>query len=227
MTDRDAILSAMSTVTGWIPLVLTTFFGGAVGSLVTTYGSQTGERRNARSRVRAEIHRTSSVVRKQNEAQLSESLNDFEITAMLAGLPEGWVQLYISVLDSLWKILQLESAEGPQSPGMRKIMEFLTRELTSILGDATWHPWRTRLRRWYSVRRYGQLYMAIHVSLMKGLVAVYGWDTPEQAAEYFDFPVLDRKEQRKLIRFSRSNNPENFISKPSNHVQNSSIQDVS
>lgn len=90
-----AIISAMSTVTGWFPLVLTTFFGGAVGSLVTTYGSQTGERRKARSQVRTELHHTSSIgFHKQNKAQLVESLNNFEITAMLAGLPEMGATLY-------------------------------------------------------------------------------------------------------------------------------------
>jgi cytochrome bd-type quinol oxidase subunit 2 len=181
----------MSTVTGWFPLVLTTLFGGAVGSLVTTYGSQTGERRNARSRVRTELHRISSVsFRKQNEDQLTESLNDFEITAMLAGLPEGWVQLYTSTLGSLWLTLQAEGAEAQEIQEWRKIIQFLTRELTAILADATWHPWRTRLRRWHLVRRYGQVYAAIHVSLLKGLVAANGGISPNRPQSTSKFLYL-------------------------------------
>lgn len=94
-------------------------------------------------------------------------------------------------------------------------MEFLTRELTTILASATWHPWRTRVRRWYLVYRYRQVYMAIHVSLAKGFAAANGWDTSEQFAEYFDFSILDRERQRELILFSRSKDPEHFVRKSS------------
>jgi hypothetical protein len=214
VTDRRAILGAMSTVTGWFPLVLTTFFGGAVGALVTTYGSQTGERRKVRSRARTELHQASSAgFRRQSEAQLIESLNDFEITAMLAGLPEGWVQLYTAVLSTLCLTLRLTDAEGDLSPEWRRIMEFLTRELTIILANATWHPWRTRVRHWYLVRRYRQVYTAMHVSIAKGFAAANNWNTREQYEEYFDFHILDRKRQRELIRFSRNTNSEQFVAR--------------
>jgi len=212
---------SMSTVTGWFPWIITTLFGGAVGSLVTTYGSKTGERRSARSRVRTELYRTSSRVFRQDEDQLSESLNDFEIAAMHAGLPEAWVQLYASVSSTLRLSLELQSARPQESQEFRKIMQFVARELMIVIDAATWHPWRTRLLRWHSVRRYKQLYGSIHLSLLlKGLAAVKGWDTPEQLTDYFDFPVVDRKEQRSLIRFSRSKDPEHFIYRPPN------IQDV-
>jgi hypothetical protein len=166
------------------------------------------------------------VFRKQDEDQLTESLIDFEITAMLAGLPEGWVQLYGSVLGSLSLILQADGAEAQETQELRKIMQFLARELTTILADATWNPWRTRLCRWYLVRRYREVYTAIHVSLFKGLTAINGWDTTEQAAEYFEFPTLNRKRQRELIRFSKSKSREHFIGKPPNDVQRSNIQGV-
>lgn len=121
----------MSTVTGWFPLVLTTFFGGVVGSLITTYGSQTGERRDARSQVRAALYRTGTLVNhSDNEGQLSQGLDEFEITAILAGLPKGWVQLYSCVSAELEMLLREDSHDSKE---FLKIIRFLTQEVTQAL----------------------------------------------------------------------------------------------
>ena len=47
----------MSSAVNWLPLVFTTLGGGAVGSLIATYGSQARDRRAARSEAMASIQR--------------------------------------------------------------------------------------------------------------------------------------------------------------------------
>jgi hypothetical protein len=130
---------------------------------------------------------------------------------MLGGLPKRWVQLHTCVSSELWLLLREDS---PDSKEFLKIIRFLTQEVTQALTDATWHPWRSRLRWWYPLRRYDSVFRAVHLSLLKGVAAFHGLATTEQLAEHFEYALLDRKHQRELIRFSRRKNPENFISKP-------------
>lgn len=86
----------MSNVPAWL-LVITGLGSGFLGSVITTYGTQTRERRQARATARDALRHAEGIhdrsVRyvggkiEPSFQQLTDALNEFETAAMLAGLP--------------------------------------------------------------------------------------------------------------------------------------------
>jgi hypothetical protein len=77
--------------TGWLPLVFTTLGGGAVGSLIASYGSQARERRAARSEAMAFLQRF-EIARGRKPGIGGNDFDDNDIAeletrCLLAGMP--------------------------------------------------------------------------------------------------------------------------------------------
>jgi hypothetical protein len=80
----------------WVTLIFTTLGAGAVGSIITTYGSQTRERRAARAQARDCLRRAVNLARTLNplHADITAALDELDTSAMIAGLPRGLVDLH-------------------------------------------------------------------------------------------------------------------------------------
>jgi hypothetical protein len=75
-------------MTGWAPIILTALGSGALGSIITTYGTQTRERRQARAQAREAIRQVQNLtVPVPTHEQLTTALDNLETSAMLARLP--------------------------------------------------------------------------------------------------------------------------------------------
>jgi hypothetical protein len=158
-----------STPTDWVTLALTTLGGGAVGSIVTTYTSQTRERRQARSDAREAITRAEKVAFLRNEDAFHDALETLETKAMLAGMPRHLTTLYRKARESQ---LYYEARSGVIGKrGKEHVEEEISEankwltggmlaagvatEAVQLFINATWHPWHAAPWRWYRARKLG------------------------------------------------------------------------
>jgi hypothetical protein len=152
-------------VTGWLPLVFTTLGGGAVGSLIASYGSQARERRAARSEAMAFLQRF-EITRGRKPAIDNDfddsDLAELETRCLLAGMPRYLVDLYKQVNESgryrgYAKAGSSPIAELIADPAIDEMEDLVRHELISsaagLLASAVWHPWLTApSRRWRAQR---------------------------------------------------------------------------
>jgi len=152
-------------VTGWLPLVFTTLGGGAVGSLIASYGSQARERRAARSEAMAFLQRF-EIARGRKPATDNDfddsDLAELETRCLLAGMPRYLVDLYKQVNESgryrgYVKVKSSPIAELIADPAIDEMAAVVRSELISrtagLLASAVWHPWLTApSRRWRAQR---------------------------------------------------------------------------
>jgi hypothetical protein len=84
----------LQPMTDWPPIILTAIGSGAVGSIITTYGTQTRERRQARAQAREAIRQVqNSAYPVPTQEQLTATLDNLETSAMLAGLPKNLIAI--------------------------------------------------------------------------------------------------------------------------------------
>ena len=141
---------------GWLPLVFTTLGGGAVGSLIASYGSQARDRRAARSEAMAflqrfEIARSRKPVIDGNDFD-DNDLAELETRCLLAGIPRYLVDLYKQVNES-GRYRGYRKAD----PAIGEVEDLVRHELISraagLLASAVWHPWLTAPSRRWRARR--------------------------------------------------------------------------
>jgi hypothetical protein len=161
-TITATVAKMSSDPSGWLPLILSTFGGGVVGSLLTTYTSQTHERRSARVQVRVCLGKVYAASRDPQLKELIEAVEELYQAGMIAGLPEELLQLHGKV-KLLYRIHK--GAPGDYQLGeaerVSPLVEFLHTRTNRLLNAATRHPWRTRLYSWYLIRRYERLFNAL------------------------------------------------------------------
>ena len=89
---------------GWFPLILTTLGAGATGAVISTYGTQTRERRQARAAAREALRNVENLTPSPDtREQVAAALDAFDTSAMLAGLPRKVTVLHREArLRSCW-----------------------------------------------------------------------------------------------------------------------------
>jgi len=75
-------------MTAWVPIVLTAIGSGALGSVITAYGTQTRERRQARAQAREASARCRTSPSRGAPGAGRRHAWQLETSAMLAGLPK-------------------------------------------------------------------------------------------------------------------------------------------
>jgi hypothetical protein len=134
---------------GWLPLVLTTFGGGVVGSAITTYGAQGRARRKARSRamIALEHIEATRLARTVGEAFAydRQAFAELEARCMMAGVPRQPVYWYKALSEgAAGKDMDL----GPIVASVR-----LIGYPGQLIYQALWHPYLSKLRRPFQLRR--------------------------------------------------------------------------
>ena len=172
-----------SAGTDWPSLLLTTLGGGVIGSVVTLFGSQTRERRQARAEARKAITRAEKVALHGPEEEFEPALEDLETTAMLAAFPRFLTDLYRKGReDHLYYAHQQKEAErmSKNNKSDEKSIqpsEWLARstsagriatEAARLFVNATWHPWAGALHRWYRARKLRQVLNGLRSGARKG-----------------------------------------------------------
>jgi hypothetical protein len=154
-------------VSDWVTIAFTTLGAGAVGAIITTYGTQIKDRRATRAKARDSLRR---VERATNRATLIThpvmvaALDDLDTCAMLAGLPEGLVNFHREATMRYW--VKITSA-APAINGNIQLpsAETLTagrvsHQAAKLLASATWHPWRSMPYRVWRLRRLRKIMQA-------------------------------------------------------------------
>lgn len=103
-------------MTDWVPIVLTALGSGALGSIITTYGTQTRERRQARAQAREAIRQVQKLMfQVPTHEQLTAALDNLETSAILARLPKRLTGLNSAALYIRREILALLSHTHPMT----------------------------------------------------------------------------------------------------------------
>jgi hypothetical protein len=149
--------ATVTAMTNWVPLILTTLGAGAVGSIITTYGAQASDRREARARARESLTKAENLSRGGDvtHEHITAAMDDLEISAMIARLSRTLVDLHRVVRVRLWAARQAAlPGEDPilTDPGAIASVRVGV-EAGQLLSAAMWHPWLTAPYRWYRTRR--------------------------------------------------------------------------
>jgi hypothetical protein len=151
-------------MTNWAVLALTTVGAGAAGSIVTTYGTQSRERRVARAQARECLRQAENIAQAASTSheQITKAMDDLESAAMIAGLPRALVDLHRIARVRSW------AASHATTPGRDALARdpaavTCTRvglQAAQLLAAASWHPWRGSLYRWHRTRRLRKVFHA-------------------------------------------------------------------
>ncbi len=150
----------MSGVGGVLAVVVPTALGSSVAStLITTYATQSRERKAARVEVRRAMRAAQSVAYKVDTriTQLQETLDEFVRAAQLAQLPVPLVDLYVCAAEQVWRGLHTPEAEWTRATTQATAVETAYRVLQEafrLLVSATWLPHGSKVRVWRDTRRY-------------------------------------------------------------------------
>jgi hypothetical protein len=140
----------------WLTLALTALISGAAGSVITTYGSQTRERRQARVAARQAINDAENLAYHQpDQKQINTALDTLDTAALLAGLPRKLIWLNRSARMRHWVIAQ--GTYLPGDTGQRQAALLSTGRVAQfaaqLLTEATWQPWWAAPHQWWRTRR--------------------------------------------------------------------------
>jgi hypothetical protein len=106
----------LTGMTDWVPIVIAAIGSGALGSVITAYGTQTRERRQARTQAREAIRQVQNLTHPlRTQEQVDAALASLETSAMLAGLPKKLTALNRQALWIHWQITG--SYASPNPPG--------------------------------------------------------------------------------------------------------------
>jgi hypothetical protein len=149
-------------MTDWVPIVSAAIGSGALGSVITAYGTQTRERRQASAQAREAIRQVQHLTyRLRTQEQVDAALDSLETSAMLAGLPKKLTALNRQALWIHWQVTSSYANPNPpddaEAAGEVSDLAFATDHIaddtTQLLIDATWHPVLSAPRRWWRTRR--------------------------------------------------------------------------
>jgi hypothetical protein len=154
----------MSTTPDWL-LIVTGLGAGVVGSVITTYGTQTRERRQARAQSREAIRQVQNlIVSPPTYEQLTAALDNLETSAMLAGLPKNLTGLNREALYILRELTAPDAQPPPDDVETANVIsdaafaaDHIAAETVQLLTDATWHPVLSAPRQWYRTRQLSRL----------------------------------------------------------------------
>lgn len=145
----------MSNVPDWL-LVVTGLGGGVAGAVVTTYGTQTKERRQTRAQARNAIRIAENLAyRTPAHLEITAALARLETSAMLAGLSRGLTELHREARMRHWVLTGPAHADDPERLTKKETVTSgrVAHQSAELLVRATWHPWVTAPYRWYRTRR--------------------------------------------------------------------------
>jgi hypothetical protein len=150
-------------MTGTATLILTTLGAGAAGSLITTYGTQTADRRAARAKARDCLTKAENLSKDRDATheQITTAMDQLEISAMIARLPRRLIDLYRVARVRLWAARHATPPSGhtitdPAAATATRV----GLEAGQLLSAAMWHPWLTAPYRWHRTRRLTRLLAA-------------------------------------------------------------------
>jgi hypothetical protein len=105
-------------MTTWATLAFTTPGGGAVGSVITAYSSQSRQRRQARSDARQAIRKADRLAAdppRTPRPDFTTGLDDLDTAAGLAGLPRALTELHREACERHW-VLAVDHWMGTEAP---------------------------------------------------------------------------------------------------------------
>jgi hypothetical protein len=168
-------------VSTWLTLIVG-LGAGAAGAIITTWGGQTRERRQARTDVRDALRQATQAIQATETAieagqyaghgplpgihEVRQALDNLETRAMLAGLPRSLVRLHH---DATLTHLSSSADWEREPPGSSKRELAETTSLAAwhaataaaeLLTAATWHPWLTAPRLPWRTRQLASIYTA-------------------------------------------------------------------
>ena len=158
----------MSATPDWI-LVVTGLAAGVIGSVITTYGAQTRERREIRVHARDDLQTVENLATDPNttKEEMAAALNKLEASAMIAGLPETLTAVYRGARWKYWEQFREKPSHFAliAQPTTDNDVEWTTTasvawQAAQLLAAATWHPRRGALYRLYRARRLTRLLRA-------------------------------------------------------------------
>jgi hypothetical protein len=172
----------LASMTSWVVIIFTTLGAGATGALITTYGTQTRERRAARAQARESLRRAEQASTRAAVTPhpvLIAALDDLDTRAMLAGLPSRLVELHREASLQFWARATSLPDHGigdPETLASGRI----ARRCAELLAAATWHPWRSALRIAWRTRRLRKILdagMPARASLLReARLGLRGWE---------------------------------------------------
>lgn len=138
----------MSSVPDWL-LIITGLGGGAIGSVITTYGTQAKERRAARSELLALLARADRLAGQPDSqrAERHDAARAVVNAALLAGIPVHIADTYLVAYDAVrapslsWAPTQ-NTPRDPSSVGLHAY-----RQAVALMQLTIWHPVLSRLTR--------------------------------------------------------------------------------
>jgi hypothetical protein len=149
-------------MTDWVPIVIAAIGSGALGSVITAYGTQTRERRQVRAQAREAIRQVQNITfPMRTQDQVDTALGNLETSAMLAGLPKKLTALNRQALWIHWQITNSHASSTPQDDAetaretsdLGFAADHVAGDTIQLLIDATWHPVLSAPRRWWRTRR--------------------------------------------------------------------------
>jgi hypothetical protein len=165
---RNGENPVMSSAPDWL-LILTGLGSGVIGSVVTTYGTQTKERREARAQARDALRDVEDIGfarkpstapsvsrrRQKDPQELETALGKFETSAMLARLPRSLIELHSEARRRrLASDIARASGTAPDDRGLEeRASGYVADQAAQLLVSVSWHPWTSRIYRWPRTRK--------------------------------------------------------------------------
>lgn len=150
---------------GWLPFVVTTLGAGGAGSLITTLGSQSRERRRVRSEALECLQRTETTRMAQplsgEPYYDADRFAELQTKCLLAGVPRHVVTLYDDFASTAANrpldLSQPVHIASTQTIGRLLIVKLIER-VASIIIEFFWHPWLSRIFFSRKLRRIEQIF---------------------------------------------------------------------
>jgi hypothetical protein len=139
----------------WVLVLLAALGSGALGSVVTTYGTQARERRAARGEARSCLLRVEQLARRTDTSQdyhgrLLAVLDDLEGAMLIAALPQYLATFYRDVRLLSYATQATEPPEERRKPRSHWVVSSRVAHQTALLlARSIWYPWLSApTRRW-------------------------------------------------------------------------------
>ena len=140
----------------WVLVIAPAVASGALGSIVTTYGSQARERREARAKVRACLLQAEwlALSPEPDPDKLRAALDEVEVTMLTASVPY-YVILFYRAARKWANSAYMDKSGGEEykPTALWVVSARIAEAATSLALQVIWHPWLTAPTRRWRVRR--------------------------------------------------------------------------